>query len=202
MNPLGLMEVDIHQRDVNKMREKANKSYPNGSSAIVNMAVTQVIDGAGSEGLAHAYKEAMEDYREFKAKEEKDRADIVRKQYMNEYFLPAVELVVNSASPDEVLNSERALRELDKYAFVEGSGKGYTASYIREAYKDLLGKVQGRSDDYIRSEMRKLHRLMDSGRIREAYGVARKIRDKVKRGEAMADDFDWNLVGKILAHYG
>lgn len=193
--------VDIYQRDVNKRRENDDKSYPKGTSAIVNMAVLHVLDGSGAEGLAHAYKEAKEDYDYFKRLGERERAEIVRKQYMEEYFLPGVELVINSASPDEVLNSERALRELDKYAFVEGSGKGYTASYIRQAYGNQLGQVKGRSDDYVRSEMRKLNRLMDNGQVREAYGIARKLRDKVERGENMMDEFDYNLVGKVLSHY-
>lgn len=194
--------VDIYQRDANKIRENAKKDFPKGSSHIVNTAVLMVIDGTGGEGLAHAYKEAREDDSELRRKGERDRAELVRKQYMNEYFLPAVELVVNSASPDELLNNKSALDMLDQFVLSEGSGKGYTASYVRQAYDKLLGRVEGRSDDYVRSEMRKLHRMMDHGEIRSAYGIARKLRDKIDSGQAMADEFDWNTIGKILSYYG
>lgn len=194
--------VDIYQRNVNKLRENAGKSFPKGSSQIVNYAVAQVVDGAGAEGLAHAYKEAREDDSELKKKGERERADLVRRQYMDEHFLPALEIVVNSASPDELLNNERALDTLDQYVLSEGSGKGYTASYVREAYKDLLGQVEGRSDPYVKAQVYKLNRLLDGGEIRTAYGIARKLKDSIDRGQHIADDNDIGLVGRILAYYG
>ena len=143
--------VDIYQRNQDRIREVNQKSYPRGSSAIVNTAVYSVIDGAGGEGLAHAYKKAKEEVDTLKDMDERGRADLRRQQYMQEYFLPAVELVVNSASPDEVLNSKQALADLDKYALLEGSGKGYTATYIRQAYGNQLGQQEGRSDASVRS---------------------------------------------------
>ena len=41
--------VDIYQRNQDRIREVNQKSYPRGSSAIVNTAVYSVIDGAGGE---------------------------------------------------------------------------------------------------------------------------------------------------------
>lgn len=193
---------DIYERDRKRIRDNSKKSYPHGTSQIVNMAVHEVIDGEGGEGLAHAQKRAKDDSDSLKARGERDRAELVRKQYMQEHFLPAVEIVVNSASPDEVLNSKQALKLLDQYALLEGSGKGYTASYIREAYGDLLGQVEGRSDDYVKAQVHKLNRLLDSGEIRTAYGLARKLKDSVEKGQHMADDNDIDLVGRILAYYG
>lgn len=142
--------VDIYQRGQERLREVSNKKYPRGSSAVVNLAATSVINSGGSEGLAHAYKRAKEDSESLKEKGEKGRAELRRQQYMQEYFLPAIELVVNSASPDEVLNSKQALEELDRYTLLEGSGKGYTATYIRQAYGNQLGQVEGRSDASVR----------------------------------------------------
>lgn len=194
--------VDIYQENANKMRENANKSFPKGSSQIVNYAVTQVVEGAGAEGLAHAYKEAREDDSELRKKGERERAGLVRRQYMNEHFLPALELVVNSASPDELLNNKRALDTLDQYVLSEGSGKGYTAQYVRSAYGNQLGQMEGRSDAYMRSKMRELNSLLDRGDVRLAYRLAKKLKDQVARGEHIADDADYDLMGRIVAYYG
>lgn len=193
--------VDVYQRNQDKLYENSQKSYPKGSSRIVATAVYSVVDGQGGEGLAHAYKEAKEDVDTLKRMEERERADLRRQQYMQEYFLPAVELVVNSASPDEVLNSKQALADLDKYALLEGSGKGYTASYIRQAYGNQLGQVKGRSDPSVKSGVQRLNMLLDQGQIRTAVGLANKIKSQVDKGDAQAADEDYELVSRIVAYY-
>lgn len=193
--------VDVYQRNQDKLYENSQKSYPKGSSRIVSAAVYSVVDGQGGEGLAHAYKEAKEDVDTLKRMEERERADLRRQQYMQEYFLPAVELVVNSASPDEVLNSKQALADLDEYALLEGSGKGYTAQYIRQAYGNQLGQVKGRSDPSVRSGVQRLNILLDNGEIRSAVGLANKIKSQVDNGEAQADDGDYELISRVIAYY-
>lgn len=193
--------VDIYKRNQDRIYDVNQKSYPKGSSQAVNMSVYAVIDGVGAEGLAKAYKRAQDDADALKDKGERGRAELRRKQYMDEYFLPAVEIVVNSTSPDEVLNSEQALKELDKYALLEGSGKGYTASYIRQAYGNQLGQVQGRSDPSVRSGVMRLNSLLDNGQIRAAFGLANKLKGQIDKGEAQADDTDYELIGRIVAFY-
>lgn len=193
--------VDIYQRNQDRIREANQKSYPRGSSAIVNTAVYSVIDGAGGEGLAHAYKKAKEEVETLKDMDERGRADLRRQQYMQEYFLPAVELVVNSASPDEVLNSKQALADLDKYALLEGSGKGYTASYIRQAYGNQLGQISGKDDQNVRSAIRRLNMLLDNGEIRSAVGLANRLKKKIDNGEALSSDESYELLGRITSFY-
>ena len=160
-----------------------------------------VIDGVGAEGLAKAYNRARSDIAALKDRGERGRAELVRQQYMQENFLPAVEIVVNSTSPDEVLNSKQALEELDKYALLEGSGKGYTATYIRQAYGNQLGQKEGRSDASVRSDVMRINSLLDDGQVRAAVGVASKLKDKIDRGEAMADDIDYDLIGRVVSFY-
>lgn len=193
--------VDIYQRNQDRLYEYKQKSFPKGASAIVNTAVTSVIEGAGAEGLARAYKRARDDSESLKSKGERGRAELVRQQYMQEHFLPAVELVVNSTSPDEVLNSEKALNELDKYALLEGAGKGYTATYIRQAYGNQLGQVQGRSDDSVRSGVRRINMLLDSGNVRTALSIANNLKKRIDEGAAMADDNDAELIGRVVAYF-
>lgn len=193
--------VDVYQRNQDKLYENSQKSYPKGSSRIVATAVYSVLDGQGGEGLSHAYKEAKEDVDTLKRMEERERADLRRQQYMQEYFLPAVELVVNSASPDEVLNSKQALADLDKYALLEGSGKGYTASYIRQAYGKQLGQISGKDDQNVRSAIRRLNMLLDDGEIRSAVGLANRLKKKIDNGDALSSDESYELLGRIISFY-
>lgn len=199
--PSGPEPVDIYQRNQDRIYEDSQKTYPKGSSAIVNMAVVSVVTGNGVEGLAKAYKRAQDDVDALKDQGERGRAEIRRQQYMQEYFLPAVELVVNSTSPDEVLNSKKALDELDKYVLLEGSGKGYTASYIRQAYGNQLGQKEGRSDASVRSGVMRINALLDEGQVKVALGVANNLKKQIDSGEAMADDIDYELIGRVVAFY-
>lgn len=193
--------VDIYQRNQDRIYDVTQKSYPKGSSRAVNMSVYSVIDGVGAEGLAKAYKRAQDDVDALKDQGERGRAELRRQQYMQEYFLPAVEIVVNSTSPDEVLNSKQALEELDKYALLEGSGKGYTATYIRQAYGNQLGQQEGRSDPSVRSEVVRINAMLDGGQIRTAVSIANKIKDKIDKGGAMADDIDYDFIGRVVSFY-
>ena len=193
--------VDLYQQTQDRIYDVNQKSFPRGSSRGVNMAVEAVVDGHGAEGLAHAYKRAKDDSESLKERGERGRAELLRKQYMEESFLPAVEIVVNSTSPDEVLANSKALDELDKYALLEGAGKGYTASYIRQAYGNALGQVTGRSDATVRSGVMRINSLLDDGQIRTAFGLASSLKDKIDRGEAIADDSDYDLVGRVVAYY-
>lgn len=195
------VSVDIYQRNQDRIYDVSQKSYPKGSSQAVNMATTAVIDGVGAEGLVKAYKRAQDDVDALKDQGERGRAEIRRQQYMQEYFLPAVEIVVNTTSPDEVLNSKRALEELDKYVLLEGAGKGYTASYIRQAYGNQLGQVQGKSSPEVRSGVMRINALLDEGRVREAVGIANSLKEKVDKGMAQADDINYELVGRIISFF-
>lgn len=193
--------VDVYQRNQDRIYDVAQKTYPKGSSHAVSMSVYAVIDGVGAEGLAKAYKRAQDDVDALKDQGERGRAEIRRQQYMQEDFLPAVEIVVNSTSPDEVLNSKQALKELDKYALLEGSGKGYTATYIRQAYGNQLGQKEGRSDASVRSDVIRINSLLDDGQVRTAFGIANKLKEKIDRGEAQADDIDYELIGRVIAYF-
>lgn len=193
--------IDIYQRNRNRINDVNAKSFPKGSSAIVNTAVKAVVDGMGAEGLARAYNRAKEDADALMDRGERGRAQLRRKQYMDENFLPAVEIVVNSTSPDELLNSKSGLEELDKYVLLEGSGRGYTVSYVRQAYGDQLGQVEGRSDDSVRSGVMRLNALLDDGQVRAAFSLANTLKDKIDRGEAQADDVDYDMIGRIVAYF-
>ena len=193
--------TDVYQQTQDRIDDVNGKSFPNGSSPIVSIAVKSVIEGDGAEGLAHAYNRTRDGVESLKERGERGRANLLRQQYMQENFLPAVEVVVNSASPDDLLANKKALSELDKYALLEGAGKGYTASYVRQAYGNMLGQVDGRSDDSVRSGVQKIQMLLDQGEVRTAFGIANGLKKKIDSGEAMADDIDYDMIGRVVAFY-
>ena len=122
--------IDLYRHHQIKKMNNAKKEFPKGSRAIVKYATESVINGGdGREGLAHAKKRAEDDSELLKAQGYKDRAEIMKNQYMEEKFLPAVEVVVNCSSPDELLNCKEALSAFDKMALGVGSMSGYTAAY-------------------------------------------------------------------------
>ena len=125
---------------------------------------------------------------------------MVKQQYMEERFLPAVEIVVNNTSPDEVLNCRSALSALDKMALGVGSMSGYTASYIRQAYADQLGMKRGGSDPTVVSEMRRIKLLVADDQIRTAIGLATKLKKQIDDGEHMAEPEDYAVLGRIVAY--
>lgn len=196
--------VDIYQNGANKVREESKKIRPNGSSTLVKAVTRAVVDGDGAEGLAHAHKRAKDDSDIYRRRGERDRAEVAKQQYMEEHFLPAVETVISYTSPDELLNCKEALSALDKYVFGTGDSTGYTASYVRSAYKDLLGQdLDGRfdqSDPAVTDAVRRIRFLANRDDIRTAIGLAKRIKKQIDDGEHLASDADYSLIGRLVAY--
>lgn len=189
--------VDIIQVQRDAQREYAKKRFPKGARAQVNATVKDVIDGAGTSSLARAYERAKDDSEMLDKMGDHMRAQIIRNQYMQEKFLPAVEIVVNFASPDELLNAEDALKTLDKYALGVGSMSGYTAAYVREAYKNSLGQDTQLSSPFVAHGIDRLNGLLDSDQMVLARGLAAKLKKKIDAGETIASQEDYDLISTV-----
>lgn len=188
--------VDYYQQTQKAMCNENKKSRPRGSSAYVMAVVREAVTGAdGREGLAHAYRRA----KGYSESGEKERSELYRQQYMEEQFLPVVETVVNFTSPDELLNSPRALAELDKYVMGLGSGSGYTEGYVRAAYGDMLGQTSVGSDPTVKQAVRDLYSLSANDQIRAAYGLAQKVKAQIDNGEHIADEEDYEIIARVAA---
>lgn len=198
----GAKPVDLYQKKSDARREESKKARPNGSSSLVMATLKAILtgDGVPATSLVNAYREAKSTVDMLKSNGEKDRAEIARQQYMNERFIPAIEVVVNYTSPDELLNSSRALSELDKYALVVGKANGYTASYVRRAYENALGQRMVGSDDTVLSAVREIKNAASCDRIRDAVGTAKRIKKQIDDGEHIADEADYALIGRVAAY--
>jgi hypothetical protein len=121
---------------------------------------------------------------------------------MQEKFLPAVEAVINYASPDELLNCREALSALDKMAIGVGSMKGYTASYVRQAYGNALGQKEGDSDPTVTEMMRRIKSLVRDDQYRTAIGMAKKLKKQIDDGQHIASAEDYDVIGRMVAYAG
>ena len=183
-------KVDIYQQNVNKMRDEAKKSYPRGTSTLTNKIAEEALGG-----LARQKKRAEVDSDYWKNRGDNERAQMVKDQYMEECFLPAVEMVIIASTPDEVLNAKDILKGFDDLTFEYGPG--YTASYIRTAYGDQLGNASNQSDGYVRENLSRIKYLASSDQIRAAYGLAKKLKDEIDNGNHMSSEDDYQVITRV-----
>ena len=197
--------TDLYKRNAGSARAEQKKRRPNGSASIVKAVTKSVVTGDGQRGagLAPAYKKARDDSDFFKKRGEEDRAEIVRNQYMEERFLPAVEAVIAYSSPDELLNCREALAALDQYALGIGKTNGYTAQYVRSAYGNALGEDYsartGKSDDYVTRIVYRIKMLANGGSNREAISLAVSAKKDIDEGAHIASDGDYALIGRVAS---
>lgn len=200
--PASVIEGDIYQKGRKSQYENAKKSYPKGASTAVLELTKDIIKGEdGREGLARAFRRYGRDSDLLCGQGERERANLLKQQYMEEQFLPAVEVVANLTSPDELLNCAKALELFDQYVMSAGSGTGYTAAYLKAAYKDALGNTTRMSDPTVRDEVMRIRDLVDRDQIRTAFGIAKKLKKSIDSGEHLASDEDYELVGRIASYW-
>lgn len=185
--------VDLYKDFTTKRYEMRKRPIPNGSRPKVAIAAN-----AALQALAPAYKKAKDDSDVLSSRGDKQRAEIIKQQYIQEEFLPAVESVITMNSVDEVIGNKDVLAKFDEYASLDGAGRGYTESYIRTAHEGETGSFSGTSDGEVRSEIIKINRLMDADQIRSAYGVARKIKERIDNGNNIASPDDYEYLQRIV----
>lgn len=185
--------VDLYKDFTTKRYEMRKRPLPNGSRPKVTISANAVL-----QALAPAYKKAKDDSDVLSSRGDKQRAEIIKQQYVQEEFLPAVEAVITMNSVDEVLGNKDVLAKFDEYAVLDGSGKGYTESYIRTSHEGETGSFSGMSDGIVREELRKIRALIDSDQIRSAYGMARQIKEKIDNGNNIASPEDYEYLQRIV----
>lgn len=182
--------VDVYQNNITERAEKVYKPTPRGASTL-----TKEIAKEELEKLAKLKRRAEADAEYWKGLGDKERAQMVKDQYIEDHFLPAVELVVVSSTPDEVLNAKDVLKEFDKLSLQYGPG--YTASYIRTAYNDQLGNASSASDGYVVDAVERIKWLAAMDQIRAAYGMAKKVKEEIDNGDHTASDTDYEIITRV-----
>lgn len=185
-----LRPIDWYQNNANIHVDMSKKTYPHGASTLTNKIAEEAL---GELTAARKRAEVKSDY--WRERGDKDRAEMVKQQYMEENFLPALEMVIIASTPDEVLNAKNILKEFDDLTFEYGPG--YTATYIRAAYQDQLGNASNQSDGYVRDQIQRLKYLCSSDQIRAAYGVAKKLKEEIDNGEHTSSDDDYEIILRV-----
>ncbi len=138
--PVMASPVDFYEKNSYKLREESRNVHPRGASTLTKQIAKEEL-----EKLSKIKNRAEMDVKYWEDRGDKERAKMVKDQYMEEKFLPAVEMVVIASTPDEVLNAKDILKEFDDLSMQYGPG--YTASYISTAYGDQLGNASSQSDE-------------------------------------------------------
>lgn len=183
-------KIDFYQQNANKMRRESRKAFPRGASTLTKKIAEEALGE-----LARAKRRAEVDSDYWEKRGDEKRAELAKQQYMEDHFLPTVEMVIIASTPDEVLNAKDVLKEFDDLTFEYGPG--YTASYIRTAYGDQLGNTSNRSDGYVRETVERIKMLASSDQIRAAYGMAKKLKDEIDNGSHTADDVDYEVITRV-----
>lgn len=184
--------VDYYQQAEKKRSQKINKPTPRGASTLTKEIATEEL-----EKLSKLKKRAEMDVEYWKARGDKERAQMAKDQYIEEHFLPAVEMVIIASTPDEVLNAKDILKEFDNLSLQYGPG--YTASYIRTAYGDQLGNASARSDGYVQSMVERIKFMSANDQIRAAFGTAKKLKEEIDNGEHTADEDDYEIITRVAS---
>lgn len=199
---------DIYEDHKQKDRKVLDRVYTNGSSPIARHAVISVIETPKADGftLADEWNKTRLAIQKALKHSRVDTAEAIRRQYMENHFLPAVVVVVNSSSPDEVVGSEYITKKLDAYAIPnisQSHGPGYTEQWVKTRYAEHLGGGrQAVSDPTVREYMRKINYNFDEGNPRTALSYAVKCKKMVDDGDALAGEADYELLERIVSYYG
>lgn len=194
--PLPPRPQDIYQTYSDMALEYSRKRFPNGARPEYKLKAEEVLNG-----LQGPYAVAKNRVDGLAARGDSGRAEIARRQYMEDYYMPAVDALVLFGSADELLAMRQVLNELDDMTLPDGgvSGRGYTEALVRSMYDSELGQNGSKSDDVVRRCVCELRMLTDSGNIRAAVGKATKMLEKIESGENSADDYDYSLIQRIAA---
>lgn len=184
--------VDYYQKARNERINEFKVKYVKGSSRKVTDDLECIL-----EPLACKYRKAMDDKDMLLANGDRNRAEMIQQQYMEDEFLPAVETLIAFNSVDEVLNSRKALEMLDDYVILTGAGSGYTASYIKQAHAGERGLFSGTSDSEILDGVRQLKSLAANDQIRLAVALAKRLKGKIDNGNNIASEDDYELIQKV-----
>lgn len=191
----GVSVADAYNSDVYESRRKAlkeetKKSRPNGAPAKMNKAAKELIDKAKKD-----YERAYADYRHLLVTGDAGLARQTIEVYMQDVVLPIIEALVGYYGVDMVLNATSVVESIDSIVLTgNGTGEGYTQSFIQTMYGQYLGDQEGESDEEVKQAVEKIDKLLREDNIRGAVLAAQRINGKILDGEVLASGFDYDII--------
>lgn len=185
---------DPFQTERMKRREAQQKRqrYSRGAKPSMRLDMSAIANTA----LPIQYRKAKSDSDYLRNLGRTTEATMVKQQYMEDYFLPAVDAMVRMNSMEAVLSSPKVLEALDDYTLLDGTrGNGYTKAYILTLYSPL-DKAE-RSDGRVRHAVMRIKALCEDDMIRTAVGIAQQIKRDIDNGDSSATSEDYELISRV-----
>lgn len=182
--------VDTYQQAFDE-RQAQFKPRTQGARPIIRKYLPDVVDR-----IKDSYQKAKDDTEYAKKIGDTKRAQMIQQQYMQDYYLPAVDAMVRLASKQDLLSSQEALDQLDEFVLVEGTrGNGYTATFVEQMYEDGMQPIV--SDGVVRKTLGRINKLCADDQIRAAVGMARDLKQKIDSGENIAVPEDYEIIQRV-----
>lgn len=182
--------------DLYDTTSRANRQLKGRSSYGARPYVRSVLKQLEASPVKQAYQKARADIKYLESAGDKQRADIVRQQYMEDYYMPAVDAAVRLSSKQDVLGSKEILDTLDGLVILDGiRGQGYTASLVANLYEE--GEAPTISDVEVEDAVRNIVRHCNNGDIGVAIGLAKRIKEQIDSGNNVAIPEDYELIQKV-----
>lgn len=179
-----------------KSRREVEPRGSRGARPKMQMDMSAITDT----GIQYHYKKTKDDSDYYNSIGNKQYARMLKQQYMEDYFLPAVDAMVKLNGLGAMQSNPEVLRQLDELTLLEGNGgSGYTQAYLANLYVPE-GQLE-RSDKQVEQAVRDIMRLCESDQIRSAVGKANDMKRRIDAGENIATDEDYEIVQRV-ALYG
>lgn len=191
--------TDLLQMQRNTWRD-VEPRQARGSRPKIKLDMTAVVNS----GIRQQYKKAKDDSDYYNSIGNKQYSSMVKQQYMQDYFLPAIDAMVKLNGMEAMLANKEVLADLDALTLLDGTrGSGYTEAFIRSMYKPEQNamSVVERSDAQVEQAVRDIKYLCETDQIGSAVGRASDIKRSIDNGENVASEEDYGIVQKV-ALYG
>lgn len=193
-----VQETEVVQQPVDfyEATMKQNRSIKQRSAYGTRPYTREILKQLKQSPVQEAYKKAMKDIEYLKSAGDKQRADVVRQQYMEDYYMPAVDAAVRLGSRQDVLSSKEILDSLDSLVILDGvRGNGYTASLVSNLYEE--GEGPAISDIDVQQAVENIVRHCNNGNIGVAIGLAKRIKEQIDSGNNVAIPEDYEIIEKV-----
>lgn len=188
--------TDIFQEESNRQYENSKIKKPKGAPSRLNAVVKDLVEKAKPD-----FAKANDEIEQLKKRGEADKVKTVSNQYMQQTALPLVQSLVDEHGVEAVLNSDKALEQLDSIMITgNGTGKGYTQSYLKQMYKGNRGAENAQSDAEVTSAIRQITDMSNKNDIRSAVGLAQKMKQRIDNGELSATDDDYQTIQRVALY--
>lgn len=179
--------------EVERSKKRQTKQRSSYGSRPYTRAILKYVEVSP---VKQAYQKAMDDIKYLESVGDKQRADVVRQQYMEDYYMPAVDAAVRLGSRDDVLGSKEVLDTLDSLVILDGiRGKGYTARLVENLYEE--GQAPTISDVEVQNTVKDIMRHCNNGNIGAAIGLAKRIKEQIDMGNNVAIPEDYEIIQRV-----